>query len=98
MNTVYKIVGAIALMTVIAGPLAAQEKIKEGAANTKDAVVKGASAAGWDRCLASAGARRRLSAALRTEACGSARAVCGVADEPSGRPAGERVGSGELSL
>jgi hyperosmotically inducible protein len=42
MNTVCKIVGAIALMTVVAGPLAAQEKIKEGAANTKDAVVKGA--------------------------------------------------------
>jgi hyperosmotically inducible protein len=42
MNTVCKIAGAIALMTVVAGPLAAQEKVKEGAANTKDAVVKGA--------------------------------------------------------
>jgi hyperosmotically inducible periplasmic protein len=42
MNAVCKVMGAIALMTVVAGPLAAQEKIKEGAANTKDAVVKGA--------------------------------------------------------
>ena len=30
--------GVIAHLTVVAGPLAAQEKIKEG--NTKDAVVK----------------------------------------------------------
>jgi hyperosmotically inducible protein len=41
MNIVCKIMGAIAVMTVVAGPLAAQDKIKEGAANTKDAVVKG---------------------------------------------------------
>jgi hypothetical protein len=46
MNTACKIVGAIALVTVVAGPLAAQEKIKEGAANTKDAVVKGAKVGG----------------------------------------------------
>jgi hyperosmotically inducible periplasmic protein len=45
MNMVCKIMGAIALMTVVAGPLAAQEKIKEDAANTKDAVVKGAKVA-----------------------------------------------------
>jgi hypothetical protein len=32
-------------MTVVAGPLAAQEKIKEDAANTKDAVVQGAKVA-----------------------------------------------------
>jgi osmotically-inducible protein OsmY len=45
MKTICKIVGAIALMTVVAGPLVAQEKIKQGAANTKDAVVKGAKVA-----------------------------------------------------
>jgi hyperosmotically inducible periplasmic protein len=45
MNMVCKIMGAVALMTVVAGPLAAQEKIKEDAANTKDAVVKGAKVA-----------------------------------------------------
>ena len=42
MNTVCSIVGAIALLTLVTGPLSAQEKIKEGAENTKDAVVKGA--------------------------------------------------------
>ncbi len=41
MNIVCKIMGAIAVMTVVAGPLAARDKIKQGAANTKDAVVKG---------------------------------------------------------
>jgi hyperosmotically inducible protein len=45
MKSICKIVGAIALMTVVAGPLAAQEKIKEAAATTKDAVVKGAKVA-----------------------------------------------------
>ena len=42
MRTVCNIVGAIALLALVAGPLSAQEKIKEGAKNTKDAVVKGA--------------------------------------------------------
>src|ERR1051325_3030871 len=45
MNMVCKIMGAVARMTVVAGPLAAQEKVKEGAATTKDAVVKGAKVA-----------------------------------------------------
>ena len=42
MKTVCNIVGAIALLTLVGGPLSAQEQIKEGAENTKDAVVKGA--------------------------------------------------------
>ena len=42
MNSVCRMVGAFALLTLVAGPLAAQEKIKEGAENTKHAVVKGA--------------------------------------------------------
>lgn len=41
MKTVCNIVGAIALLTLVGGPLSAQEKIKEAAENTKDAVVKG---------------------------------------------------------
>ena len=41
MKTVYNIVGAIALLTFVGGPLSAQEKIKEGAEKAKDAVVKG---------------------------------------------------------
>jgi hyperosmotically inducible protein len=45
MRTVCNIVGAIALLTLVAGPLSAQEKIKEGAKTTKDAVVKGAKVA-----------------------------------------------------
>jgi len=45
MKTICKIVGAIALLTLVAGPLSAQEKIKQGAENTKDAVVKGAKTA-----------------------------------------------------
>lgn len=45
MKTVCHIVGAIALLTLVAGPLSAQEKIKEAAENTKDAVVKGAKVA-----------------------------------------------------
>jgi hyperosmotically inducible protein len=42
MNARWNIVGAIALLTLVAVPLSAQEKIKEGAENTKNAVVKGA--------------------------------------------------------
>jgi osmotically-inducible protein OsmY len=45
MRTVCNIVGAIALLTFVAGPLSAQEKIKEGAKNSEDAVVKGAKVA-----------------------------------------------------
>jgi osmotically-inducible protein OsmY len=41
MKTICNIVGAIALLTLVAGPVFAQEKIKEGAENTKDGVVKG---------------------------------------------------------
>ena len=43
-ETVCNIVGAIALLTFVGGPLSAQEKIKEGAEKTKHAVVKGAKA------------------------------------------------------
>ena len=42
MKTVCNIVGAVALLALVAGPLSGQEKIKAGAENTKDAVVKGA--------------------------------------------------------
>src|SRR5947207_728451 len=45
MRAVRNIVGVIAFATLVAGPLSAQEKIKEGAKNTKDAVVKGATVA-----------------------------------------------------
>jgi len=45
MKTGCKILGAIALMTLVTGPLAAQERVTEGAANTKNAVVKGAKVA-----------------------------------------------------
>ena len=41
MKSVCNIIGAFALLTFIAGPVSAQEKIKEGAEKTKDAVVKG---------------------------------------------------------
>jgi hyperosmotically inducible protein len=40
MRNIWKIAGAIALLTFVGGPLSAQEKIKEGAEKTKDAVVK----------------------------------------------------------
>jgi hyperosmotically inducible protein len=42
MKVDWHIVGAIALLTLVASPLSAQEKIKDGAENTKNAVVKGA--------------------------------------------------------
>jgi osmotically-inducible protein OsmY len=41
MKRVCNIFGAFALLTLVAGPTSAQEKIKEGAEATKDAVVKG---------------------------------------------------------
>ena len=40
------IVGALALLTLVGGPLYAQEKIKDAAEATKDAVVKGATKVG----------------------------------------------------
>jgi hypothetical protein len=42
MNAVRHIVVAIALLTLVGMPLSAQDKLKEGAENTKDAVVNGA--------------------------------------------------------
>ena len=42
MNAVRHIVVAIALLTLVGMPLSAQDKPKEGAENTKDAVVNGA--------------------------------------------------------
>lgn len=42
MKRVCHIIGAFALLTLVAGPIAAQEAIKDGAEKTKDAVVKGA--------------------------------------------------------
>jgi osmotically-inducible protein OsmY len=42
MTVNWNIVGALALLTLVAAPLSAQEKIKEGAENTKNAVVKSA--------------------------------------------------------
>ena len=41
MKRVCNIFGAFALLTLVVGPISAQEKIKEGAEATKDAVVKG---------------------------------------------------------
>ena len=41
MKRVCNIIGAFALLTLVAGPVSAQDKIKEGAEATKDAVVKG---------------------------------------------------------
>ena len=41
MKRVCHIIGAFALLTLVAGPVAAQEKIQEGAEKTKDAAVKG---------------------------------------------------------
>jgi osmotically-inducible protein OsmY len=42
MKRVCQIIGTLALLTLVAGPIfAAQEAIKEGAEKTKDAVVKG---------------------------------------------------------
>jgi BON domain len=41
MKRVCHIIGTFALLTLVAGPIAAQEAIKEGAEKTKDAVVKG---------------------------------------------------------
>jgi hyperosmotically inducible protein len=45
MRNVRNLVGAIALFTLVGSPLSAQERIKEGAENTKDAVVKGVTVA-----------------------------------------------------
>jgi len=45
MKVTWNIVGVIALLTLGAAPVYAQEKIKEGAENTKNAVVKGAKTA-----------------------------------------------------
>lgn len=42
MTKVCNIVGAFALLILVAGPLSAQEAIKEGAEKTKDVVVKDA--------------------------------------------------------
>ena len=42
MHAAWRIACLTALVTVAAAPLTAQEKIKEGAVKTKDAVVKGA--------------------------------------------------------
>jgi hyperosmotically inducible protein len=41
MKAGWNICGAIVLLTLVAAPLSAQEKIKEGVQDTKDAVVKG---------------------------------------------------------
>ena len=46
MKFIWNIVGVIALLALGAAPVSAQEKIKEGAENTKNAVVKGAKTAG----------------------------------------------------
>ena len=42
MKHAWNFVGVFAVLALVAGPLSAQEKIKEGAEKTKDAVVKGA--------------------------------------------------------
>ena len=42
MNAAWNFVGVIAVLTLVAVPLSAQETVKEGAVKTKDAVVKGA--------------------------------------------------------
>ena len=44
MKRVCHIIGTFALLTLVAGPIAAQEAVKEGAEKTKDAVVKGTDA------------------------------------------------------
>jgi osmotically-inducible protein OsmY len=46
MNAAWKFVCLIAVAAAVAAPSAAQEKIKEGAVKTKDAVVKGATVVG----------------------------------------------------
>jgi hypothetical protein len=45
MKAMLSIVGAIAVLALGVAPVAAQEKIKEGAEIAKDAVVKGATTA-----------------------------------------------------
>ena len=42
MKRVCYIIGTFALLTLVAGPVSAQDRIQEGAEKTKDAVVKGA--------------------------------------------------------
>jgi osmotically-inducible protein OsmY len=45
MKSTWNVVGVIALLALGAAPLSAQDKIKEGAENTKNTVVKGAKTA-----------------------------------------------------